>query len=52
VVLGPSEARFEGPRQIREWTILATVDKPASLAVLAVQARCGEYSQGPLDGAA
>ena len=34
VVLGPPEAPFKDPRQIREWTMLATVDKPASLAVL------------------
>ena len=34
VVLGPPEAHFEDPRQIREWTMLATVDKPASLAAL------------------
>jgi len=34
VILGPPEARFEDPKQIREWTMLATVDKPASLAVL------------------
>jgi len=34
VVVGPSEAPFEDPRQIREWTMLATVDKPAQLAVL------------------
>jgi S1-C subfamily serine protease len=34
VVLGPPEAPFSDPRQIREWTMLATVDKPASLAVL------------------
>ncbi|HET7295371.1 MAG TPA: thioredoxin-like domain-containing protein [Vicinamibacteria bacterium] len=34
VILGPPEARFEDPRQIREWTMLATVDQPAPLAVL------------------
>jgi S1-C subfamily serine protease len=34
VVLGPPEAPFSDPRQIREWTMLATVDKPAPLAVL------------------
>ena len=34
VILGPPEARFETPGQIREWTMLATVDQPASLAVL------------------
>jgi thiol-disulfide isomerase/thioredoxin len=34
VILGPPEARFEDPRQIREWTMLASVDKPAPLAVL------------------
>jgi thiol-disulfide isomerase/thioredoxin len=34
VILGPPEARFEDPRQIREWTMLATLDKPAPLAVL------------------
>jgi thiol-disulfide isomerase/thioredoxin len=34
VILGPPEARFETPRQIREWTMLAPVDQPAALAVL------------------
>ncbi len=34
VVVGPPEAPFEDPRQIREWTMLATVDKPYPLAVL------------------
>jgi thiol-disulfide isomerase/thioredoxin len=34
VVVGPLEAPFEDPRQIREWTMLATVDRPASLSVL------------------
>jgi hypothetical protein len=34
VILGPPEAPFSDPRQIREWTMLASVDKPASLAVL------------------
>jgi thiol-disulfide isomerase/thioredoxin len=34
VILGPPEARFEDARQIREWTMLAAVDKPAPLAVL------------------
>jgi len=34
VVIGPPEAPFEDPGQIREWTMLATVDEPASLAVL------------------
>jgi thiol-disulfide isomerase/thioredoxin len=34
VVVGPPDAPFEDPRQIREWTMLATVDRPATLAVL------------------
>jgi thiol-disulfide isomerase/thioredoxin len=34
VVVGPPRAPFEDPRQIREWTMLATVDKPAELSVL------------------
>jgi thiol-disulfide isomerase/thioredoxin len=34
VILGPPEAHFEDPGQVREWTMLATVDKPASLDVL------------------
>jgi thiol-disulfide isomerase/thioredoxin len=39
VVLGPPEAPFSDPRQIREWTMLGTVDKPASLAVLRANER-------------
>jgi len=34
VILGPPEARFEDPRQLREWTMLTAVDEPAALAVL------------------
>jgi thiol-disulfide isomerase/thioredoxin len=34
VILGPPQARFRDPRQIREWTMLATVDEPAALEVL------------------
>jgi thiol-disulfide isomerase/thioredoxin len=34
VILGPPGAHFEDPGQIREWTMLATVDKPATLDVL------------------
>jgi thiol-disulfide isomerase/thioredoxin len=34
VILGPPAARFEDPRQIREWTMLSTVDVPATLAVV------------------
>jgi thiol-disulfide isomerase/thioredoxin len=34
VVLGPPEAPFEDPRQIREWTMLATVDRPVPLEIL------------------
>ena len=34
VILGPPQARFEDPRQIREWTMLAPVDQPAALEVL------------------
>jgi thiol-disulfide isomerase/thioredoxin len=34
VVLGPPGARFEDPGQIREWTMLSTVDEPRPLSVL------------------
>ena len=34
VILGPPGAHFEDPGQIREWAMLATVDKPAALDVL------------------
>ncbi len=34
VILGPPGAHFEDPGQIREWTMLATADKPARLDVL------------------
>jgi len=34
VILGPPASRFEDPRQIREWTMLATVDEPAVLTLL------------------
>jgi thiol-disulfide isomerase/thioredoxin len=34
VILGPPGSRFEDPGQIREWTMLASVDEPDTLAVL------------------
>jgi thiol-disulfide isomerase/thioredoxin len=39
VILGPPGAHFEDPGQVRQWTMLATVDKPASLDVLRGEAR-------------
>jgi thiol-disulfide isomerase/thioredoxin len=34
VILGPPDAHFSDPGQVREWTMLATVDQPALLDVL------------------
>jgi thiol-disulfide isomerase/thioredoxin len=33
VIIGPPQAPFQDPQQVREWTMLAAVDKPASLEV-------------------
>jgi len=34
VILGPPEAHFAEPRQIREWTMLSRIDEPRPLEVL------------------